>query len=110
FTFEVRHAVDHDPDVVLQEFRQAVDRARAQLGASGGNVEVVETIRYPALRTPPADPWLSLVERIADVGTATSLGFGTEGGLFAAALDASIVICGPGDIAVAHRPDEYVTV
>ena len=28
---------------------------------------------------------------------------------FAEALDASVVICGPGDIADAHRPDEYVT-
>jgi acetylornithine deacetylase len=37
-----------------------------------------------------------------------ALGFGTEGGLFAAALDIPVVICGPGDIAVAHRPDEFV--
>ena len=69
--------------------------------------------RSPAIRrcAPPSDdPWLQVVERIADAGPATSIGFGTEGGLFAEALDASVVICGPGDIAVAHRPDEYVTV
>ena len=59
---------------------------------------------------PVRRPWLHDVERIADAGPATSIGFGTEGGLFAEALDASVVICGPGDIAVAHRPDEYVTV
>jgi acetylornithine deacetylase len=78
--------------------------------AHGGNIEVTETIRYPALRTAADDRWLRVVERVADAGPATSLGFGTEGGLFAAALEASIVVCGPGDIAVAHRPDEYVTV
>src|SRR3954447_26784636 len=110
FTFEIRHTVDHDPNVVLQQFRDSVDRERADLAVHGGDIEVIETLRYPALRTAADDPWLRLVERVADAGPSTSLGFGTEGGLFAATLDASVVICGPGDIAVAHRPDEYVTV
>ncbi|HZX54479.1 MAG TPA: M20/M25/M40 family metallo-hydrolase, partial [Ilumatobacteraceae bacterium] len=110
FTFEMRHTVDHDPDAVLQQFRNAVGRERAHLARHGGDIQVTEMIRYPALRTAADDPWLQVVERVADAGPSTSLGFGTEGGLFAAALDASVVICGPGDIAVAHRPDEYVTV
>ncbi|HEY0518278.1 MAG TPA: M20/M25/M40 family metallo-hydrolase, partial [Ilumatobacteraceae bacterium] len=76
----------------------------------GGSIDVTEIIRYPALRTAADDQWLGVVERIADVGPATSLGFGTEGGLFSEALGVSVVICGPGDIAVAHRPDEYVTI
>ena len=101
FSFEVRHTADHDPDAVLEPFIQAIDRQNATL---------TEITRYPALRTPSDDPWLRIVERIADAGPATSIGYGTEGGLFAEALDASVVICGPGDIAVAHRPDEYVTV
>ncbi len=100
FTFEVRHTVDQDPDAVLEPFMQAVDRQHSTL---------TEITRYPALRTAADDPWLRIVERIADAGPATTIGYGTEGGLFAEALDASVVICGPGDIAVAHRPDEYVT-
>ncbi|MDP9464867.1 MAG: acetylornithine deacetylase [Actinomycetota bacterium] len=110
FIFEIRHTVDHDPDVVLQPFRQAADRHHAALFEHGGSVEMTEITRYPALRTPSDDPWLSLVERIADAGPATSISYGTEGGLFAEALDVPVVICGPGDIAVAHRPDEFVTV
>jgi acetylornithine deacetylase len=100
FTFEVRHTVDHDPDAVVEPFMHAVDRERASL---------TEITRYPALRTAADDPWLRIVERIADAGPATTIGYGTEGGLFAEALDTSVVICGPGDIADAHRPDEYVT-
>ena len=110
FTFEIRHTVDHDPDVVLRPLWDAVDRERVHLAATDGSVEVSEITRYPALRTAADDPWLHVVERIADAGPATSIGFGTEGGLFAEAIDASVVICGPGDIAVAHRPDEYVDV
>ncbi|HEY4609963.1 MAG TPA: M20/M25/M40 family metallo-hydrolase, partial [Ilumatobacteraceae bacterium] len=102
--------VDHDPDTVLEQFHDAVGRGRGDLVRHGGDIRVTEMISYPALRTASDDPWLRVVERVADAGPSTSLGFGTEGGLFAAALDASVVICGPGDIAVAHRPDEYVTV
>jgi acetylornithine deacetylase len=109
FTFEVRHTVEHDPANLLLDFDDAVGRERAALAEHGGSVELTEITRYPALRTPSDDPWLRVVERIADAGPATSIGYGTEGGLFAEALGVSVVICGPGDIAVAHRPDEYVT-
>ena len=110
FAFEMRHTVDHDPDDVLRPFMEAVDRERSRIAEQNGSVELSEIIRYPALRTSSADPWLHLVERIADAGPATAIGYGTEGGLFAEALGVPVVICGPGDIAVAHRPDEYVTV
>jgi acetylornithine deacetylase len=110
FAFETRHTVDHDPDIVLEPFMRAVDGERAAFVDHTGSIEVTEITRYPALRTASDDPWLRLIERIADAGAATSISYGTEGGLFAAALHASVVICGPGDIAVAHRPDEYVTI
>ena len=111
FTFEIRHTADHDPATVLRPFDDCVDNERATLAGSGGSVDRHRDHAVPG----PADcqPTIhgcSVVERIADAGPATSIGFGTEGGLFAEALDVSVVICGPGDIAVAHRPDEYVTV
>ncbi|MEO7372175.1 MAG: acetylornithine deacetylase [Ilumatobacteraceae bacterium] len=110
FTFEVRHTVDHDPDRLLRPLISAIERESAVLREHGGAIQIVEVTRYPALRTSSNDPWLRLIERVADAGTSTSIGYGTEGGLFAAALGVPVVICGPGDIAVAHRPDEYVTV
>jgi acetylornithine deacetylase len=110
FTVETRHTVDHDPDVVLRPLLRAAELELDVVAEVGGTIELTEITRYPALRTASNDPWLRIIERIADSGPATSIGYGTEGGLFAAALDASVVICGPGDIAVAHRPDEYVTV
>ena len=48
---------------------------------------------------------------MADVTGETPLAavsYGTEAGLYqAAGIDA--IICGPGDIARAHKPDEYIT-
>ena len=37
-----------------------------------------------------------------------AVSYGTEAGLFQAAGIASVV-CGPGDIARAHKPEEYLT-
>jgi acetylornithine deacetylase len=110
FAFETRFTVDHDPDDLVRPFMEVVERERAGIAEQHGSIEVGEIIRYPALRTSSADPWLALVERIADAGPAIAIGYGTEGGLFAGALGVPVVICGPGDIAVAHRPDEYVTI
>jgi acetylornithine deacetylase len=34
--------------------------------------------------------------------------YGTEAGLFAAALGVPAVVCGPGDMAQGHLPDEFI--
>ncbi len=107
-TFELRHTVDHDPDELLEPLWSAVERERTTLGGVDGSVDVEQTVRYPALRTDLTNDWVRVIERAADRGASVPIGYGTEGGLFAAALGAPVVICGPGDIAVAHRPDEYV--
>ncbi|HEY4332246.1 MAG TPA: acetylornithine deacetylase [Ilumatobacteraceae bacterium] len=107
-TFELRHSSLHDADALMAPVWEAVERERVALGAVGGGIDVDEITRYPALATDARDSWMRVVERAADRGPCVALGFGTEGGLFAAALDIPVVICGPGDIAVAHRPDEFV--
>jgi acetylornithine deacetylase len=57
----------------------------------------------PAPDNAARDLMVALTGR-ADVGTVP---FGTEAGLFQA-LGLSAVVCGPGAIAQAHRPDEFV--
>jgi acetylornithine deacetylase len=109
-TFELRHSTAADPDALLRPIWATIDGERRRLAEVGGGVEVVETVRYPAMATDPSDAMLALVERLADAGPAVPLGFGAEGGLFARALGAPVVVCGPGDIDVAHRADEHVPV
>ena len=109
-TFELRHSDEHNPDKLLAPLWAAIDAERAELHSVDGGIDVVEIARYPALATDPLNPWVRVVERAADRGPSTPLGFGTEGGLFAQVLNAVVMICGPGDIGVAHKPDEYVTI
>ncbi|UPH72402.1 acetylornithine deacetylase [Abyssibius alkaniclasticus] len=49
-----------------------------------------------------------LVLALTGANTTATVPFGTEAGLFAA-QGISTVVCGPGDIAQAHKPDEFVS-
>ncbi len=108
-TFEVRHSVGCEPSDVLAPLRAKLDELEARVMAAGGRVERELLVSYPAMSTDPMQPAFQRAEALADNGPSSTLGFGTEGGLFAAAVQAPIMICGPGDIAAAHRPDEFVT-
>ena len=78
-------------------------------GLQGVRVSHRELSSYPAL-PPPEDRGLAdLLERLTGKAALQSVSYGTEAGLFHAAGVPSI-ICGPGSISRAHRPDEYVTV
>lgn len=107
--FEVRHDFENDPTEVLAPFFAALSRVETRLNIVGGAVTCERLSTYPALTTDVSAPAFARAVKIADAGPATALGFGTEGGLLAGALDAPIMICGPGDIADAHRPNESVS-
>lgn len=88
-------------DPVLALARDLVAGGRAL------SCSVTELSRYPAL--PPEAT--TLAARLSDwTGRPPrqAVSYGTEAGLFHAAGIPSVV-CGPGDISRAHRPDEYIT-
>jgi len=51
---------------------------------------------------------LTLARRLTGANTTTTIAFATEAGLFQAA-GIPAVICGPGSIDVAHKPDEFIS-
>jgi acetylornithine deacetylase len=60
----------------------------------------------PSYQCPDGSPLLRAAEQLT--GTqAVPVAFGTEAP-FLAALGMDVVIMGPGNIALAHQPDEYV--
>lgn len=78
------------------------------LSAEGfGTAHVLRT-SYPALTLAADHPLARLLETVAGKPALDAVSFGTEAGLFQEAGIAS-VICGPGDINRAHKPDEYIT-
>ncbi len=109
-TFEVRHSVDHDPADVLAPLIRSIDEIDQRLVPVGGGVGHELLTKYPAMDTDPTRRAFQRAERLVDNGPSSGLNFGTEGGLFAKTLESPIMICGPGDIADAHRHDESVAV
>ena len=65
-------------------------------------------------RSPPSRPEIdgeaeALSRRLTGDNGSHVVAYGTEGGLFQAE-GWSTVVCGPGDIAQAHQPDEFITI
>jgi len=117
FVFEHRFLPGVNPEQVLDELRAYVEQsmlpqmkveAEENGGPHVGRVEFQILSSYPGLNTPPSDDVVERAIRILGAERATKVGFGSEAGLFSAA-GIPAVICGPGDIAHAHKPNEFVT-
>ncbi len=76
---------------------------------SGARFEFAELQSYPAMNTPVDSEAVKFVHSLTGGNSTGKITFGTEGGLFQAVLGTPAVVCGPGNIAVAHKPDEYVS-
>jgi acetylornithine deacetylase len=72
-------------------------------------IDVVKHFDVPALVPETDGEAETLVRSLTGDNAAHVVSYGTEAGQFQQA-GYSAVICGPGDIAQAHQPDEYVTV
>jgi acetylornithine deacetylase len=108
--FEFRYLPGIDPDALEREI---IDYARSVLEpemrrvdpAAGFSFETKAEI--PALDTGDADAITALAQALAQNRSAAKVAYATEGGLFQRAGIPSI-ICGPGHIEQAHKPDEYI--
>ncbi|TPK85773.1 acetylornithine deacetylase [Mesorhizobium sp. B2-4-13] len=83
-------------------------KARAQaLAADGLRIEWTPMSAYPAMSLPPDAALAALLSALTGEAPLAAVSYGTEAGLYqSAGFDA--IICGPGDIGRAHKPDEYI--
>ena len=110
FEFEIRNIADDDPAGMIEKIKQAaaVIEAKARETFAGAAINFAPGTAYPALNTPPDAEVVSFVKSLTGGNSITKISFGTEGGLFHQRLGIPTVVCGPGSIAVAHKPDEYI--
>jgi acetylornithine deacetylase len=73
-------------------------------------IDLTVTHEYPALDTPPDSEVVALAAALTGRHERIKVGFGTEGGLFSQVLGIPTVVCGPGSIDQAHKPDEFIDV
>ena len=111
FDFEFRHLKADDPEALLAEVRRfAEQRLLPEMQATSpqAGFSWEEISASPGLDTPEDAEIVQLAKALSGGNTVGKVAYGTEGGLFQESGIAT-VICGPGSIVQAHKPDEFIT-
>jgi acetylornithine deacetylase len=109
-TWEFRALPGADAEAIYQEAAAKIAELDQAIKREAGEASV-SMARYaaiPGLKPDPEGPAVKLAMALTGANDTQTVAFGTEAGQFQAA-GISTVICGPGDIAVAHKTDEYTT-
>ena len=111
FDFEIRYLPEDDGQALFQRIKAAADVVAAKFRDvfPQARFEFMTLQSYPALNTPVDSEAVNFVRALTGGNSTGKITFGTEGGLFQQELGIPAVVCGPGNIAVAHKPDEYVS-
>jgi len=104
--YELRHLPGDDPDAI----HRRLEARAAAIAASFGAKDALHLYRinaYPGFAIPADHPAVAEVQAWAGGTPTTRVAFGTEAGFFAE-TGVPVVVCGPGSIEQAHKPDEYI--
>jgi len=110
FDFEIRNLPDHPTLPIFNEVEQytrSLEPAMKAVDPSAG-FEWQTLADYPGMNTDQHAEVIQLAKTLlGDDRQPGKVSYGTEGGHFQAA-GIQTVVCGPGSIEQAHKPDEYV--
>jgi acetylornithine deacetylase len=108
--FEFRLLPGDDPDsaeaAIRRHARDVLVPAMRTVAPEAG-IEIRLVSGFPGLDTAPDAPVTQLTRRLAERNDHGKVAYGTEAGLFAE-IGIPTVVVGPGHIAQAHRPDEFI--
>ncbi|WP_425046134.1 acetylornithine deacetylase [Primorskyibacter sp. S87] len=111
FAMDFRVVPGEEPARWRDAYFEQVRAVEAQMQAvhPDTRIELSQRFRVPALRPEEEGEAEALVRAITGDNGSHVVSYGTEAGQFQEA-GYSAVICGPGDIAQAHQPNEFITV
>lgn len=111
FSMDFRAVPGDDPVALKESYLDHVRtiEARMQTVHPDARVEIKERFAVPPLKPEENGAAEMMVRQITGDNGGHVVSYGTEAGQFQAA-GYSAVVCGPGDIAQAHQPNEFITV
>jgi acetylornithine deacetylase len=110
--FEYRHLPDLDPQALFDRIQTQVSEIilpQMRERESTAAITFEPIYDYPAFDIDPSHPLVTRIKGVVGHNGHSKVAFGTEAGLFQRDLAVPTVVCGPGGIDMAHKPDEYVT-
>lgn len=110
FEFELRNLPSHDVEGLMAEvraFAQSLIPEMLEIDTASG-IMFDESNTTPGLDTAEEDEAAVLARQLSGNNDTSKVAFTTEAGLFHNA-GISTVVCGPGSIQQAHKPDEFIT-
>ena len=111
FDFEIRNIPGQDPVPLLEDIKNyAFNTLQPEMTAvdKDSGFEFNQLSGYPGMFTPADEDVVNFVKGLTDVQGLKKITFGTEGGLFTERLGIPTVVCGPGNIKQAHKPNEFI--
>ncbi len=112
FSWEIRALPGFDIATVTDRFdRFVAERCLPTMQAIGKDtgIETRQVNGVPAYYSGASSEAVSLALKLMGQNQTHAVSYGTEAGLFQGG-GCDSVICGPGDIEQAHRPDEYIEI
>jgi acetylornithine deacetylase len=112
FGWEIRRLPGFDGKAVDQRFRRFAEEkclAPMRKVAPEADISIEIVNEVPAFQADASSPVVLLALKLAQQNGTFAVCYATEASLFQGG-GAPAVVCGPGDIAQAHTPDEYLEV
>jgi acetylornithine deacetylase len=108
---EIRHLPADDPAALVAAIRSDAGALAASMhGDADTRIDLDLIHEYPGLETKPDSEVVELAAALTGNRERIKVDFGSEGGLFSGRLGIPTVVCGPGSIDQAHKPDEFVAI
>jgi len=109
FDFEMRYLPVDDPALIVAELKRYATTLLPEMHAVSADtgIDFEETNAVPALSAAEGDAVVQLALALSGANGTGKVSFATEGGLFQEG-GIPTVICGPGSIEQAHKPNEFI--
>ncbi len=113
FEFEIRNIPGQDSRQIankIEDFAKETLLPDMQVVSSNSDIQWQVLAQFPGLDTPDSVPLNDWMKRVLNSDSPLgAVSYGTEAGLFSD-IGIPTIVCGPGSINQAHRPDEFVEI
>jgi acetylornithine deacetylase len=109
FTYDYRVLPQEDHAAIVKRIDALIAELEKEMQAKHADCSITQTVVWtPGFAAPEEDVAKSLAMRLAGKNETIGVPYGTEAGQFQTDGGFSTIVCGPGSIDQAHKPDEYI--